>query len=99
MRFPPAASYGTAVVGVPVIYGVVAQLTYSLAAISGHRPSDVYWFVVTGALVGCGAFFVARQPGPSAVWRLAIGGAYSLIMLVPIALIHLFVACGNGDCF
>src|SRR5262245_4206265 len=99
IRLPPAALYLVAVIGAPVVYGAVAQLTYSLAAATGLWPSDVYWLLVIGALFGGGALVIARLPGLGTAWRIAMGGLYGLNILIPIAITHVFIACRNGDCF
>ena len=95
IRIPPVAAYVFAVVGVPAIYGVVAQLSYSKAP----WPSDVYLLSIAAFLIAAGAFLVFCQIQLGLIWRVSISLAYALIVLIPISMVQLFVACRSGDCF
>jgi hypothetical protein len=95
IRIQPVAAYVFAAIGVPAIYGVLAQLAYSKAP----WPSDVYLFSIAAFLVTTGAFLVFCQIQLGLIWRIAISLAYALIVLIPISMVQLFVACRSGDCF
>ena len=95
IRVPPVATYVFAVAGIPAIYGVLAQLSYSIVP----WPSDVYLLSVAVFIMAGGDFLVFCHIQLGLIWRVAISLAYALIVLIPISMVHLVVACRSGDCF
>ncbi len=91
-----------ALVGVPVAFGAYVLASYRLALRQGFLPFTLYpewyWFaafatcLVTGLVL---IYFTSLTP----TWlRTVVGLLYLAVMVVGLLVVHLFVACANGDC-
>ena len=98
-KAPTVLAYAAAWVAVPIVYAVVAQASYYVGRNGGPWPSVSYWFSIWAVLIASGTWVVHRQLRLQPPWNILFCGVYILFMFVLIAVVHLAVACGNGDCF
>jgi len=96
------ALFGGALVGVPIVFGAYVFASYRLALRQGYLPFTLYpewyWFAVYGTCLVAGTaliYFTKLAPH----WlRIIAGIVYATAMSVGLLLVHLVVACANGDC-
>ena len=89
-----------ALIGVPVTYAFLAQITYGIALrIGGFFPNGMYWFLLMGITLLGGIIALSLDR----TWNIAVRSfavaVYALVMGGILFLLQGVVSCLNGDCF
>jgi hypothetical protein len=102
LHFPPTASALAALGGVPLLFGLFVLWSYRYSLARGGLPLTVLpewlWFLGFGFSLLLGLAAVLALPLKRPWLRLAAALAYLPAMALVLLLVHLLVACWNGDC-
>jgi len=89
-------------VGIPVLFATYIGVGYHVALKSGSLPflgdREWKWWVAFAASLLFGAAFIARAHLHQRLARVLMPLLYLTVMAIALLLIHLAVACTNGDC-
>ena len=91
-----------AIVGVPLAFLIYVELSYRYALSQGKLPfqglSEWHWYSAFGICLASGVISLIKLP----IFRhrnpFTVGILYAVLMGAVLFAIHLFVACGKGDC-
>ena len=101
-RFRNIALWLGAVLGVPIAFGTYVLGSYRFALRQGSLPfrlyPEWYWFAAFAGCLITGLILVYLTSLKPTWLRVTAGLLYLATMAVGLLLVHLFVACANGDC-
>lgn len=100
------ALYAIAWIGVPVAFAGFVYLSYSFSLAAGGLPflnsSEMKWWVAFGAALLSGGTCVGAvrrvSDGRGIIWPFMYIALYGVVMSIVLGLVHLGVACHQGDC-
>jgi len=89
-------------VGIPVLFATYVGVEYRLSLRSGNLPfigdREWKWWVAFAASLLFGIACIVRAHLHQRVARILMPLLYLTVMVIALLLIHLAVACTNGDC-
>ena len=91
-----------AAIGVPLLFSAYVQWSYSYSLGKGGLPYNTLpgwlWYLVFWASLASGVVAVIATK-PKNCWAHYLAPIlYAVIMVVTLMWLHMYVACGNGDC-
>jgi hypothetical protein len=91
-----------AVASAPILLGIYVFWSYRYALSYGLLPFSIFpewlWYPVFGFCVVSGVVAVNVLPFRRLWVRIATNTIYVSVIVVVLLLVHLVVACANGDC-
>jgi hypothetical protein len=91
-----------ALIGVPAVFAFYVESTYRYALSRGGLPLNILpewlWFIVFGLSILSGAVTIGLIRFKEQWKRIITIAGYIVTMIALLLMIHLFVACINGDC-
>ena len=98
-RISLVAGIVLAVLGVPALFYIYVDATYQYALSQGALPFAVLpgwlWYAVFAVCIVAGLVILRTV---SRLRSVLISALYVAAMVVALLLVHLWAACGNGDC-